>query len=339
MYNSLEYSFARSLKLSHQAFDPDKIIDYSKDYYAILGLQKGCLPQGNSRQDKIKTSEILEKAFRVQARTAHPDFGGSKEQFLDIIRARRVLEDPILRRIWESNGEDKPRYVGDENNQFEVDWSKIGTYRKGTPEDTVGYALFLSIAEQKQKFNIVPAFYPTTPEDNYQWDFAIPDKGAKLALAIVNDENEVLRLTSGEQTEEFLPFKIYICIPRGSLYLVRDQDSRFEGPQGQTIMNGKLLGAAYSDFNLLETTSLKEAHDYISDRNRLEKDLELFRDGTMARNQAQRDIANKQQKWVSGGEMQTMDQKQLEYILKMKSFNVVPDDKAADFLQNIPDEK
>jgi curved DNA-binding protein CbpA len=325
--------------LSSQPFDPDKIIDYSKDYYAILGLERGCLPEGSSRNDKMKTAEILETAFRVKARTAHPDFGGSKEQFLDIIRARRILEDPLLRRIWESNGEDKPRYVGDGANQFEVDWSKLGTYRKGTPEDTVGYGLFLDIAERKQELNLVPAFYPSTPEDNYQWDFVLPDKGVKLALAVVNDENEVLRLTSGEQMEEALPFKIFICIPRGSLYLLRDQDTRIESPFGKTIVNGQLLGAAYSDFNLLETTSLKEAHAYIAPGGKLERDLEAFRDGSMIRDQARRDAQNKQQVWLGNKEIQEIDREQLKHILRMRSFEVVPDPKAADFLDSMPDVK
>lgn len=325
--------------MSNQPFDPDKIIDYAKDYYAILGLERGCIPEGNSRNDKIRTAEILETAFRKKARTAHPDFGGSKDQFLDIVRARRILEDPLLRRIWESGGEDKPRYVGDGVNQFEVDWSKIGTYRKGTPEDTVGYGLFLDIAERKQELNLVAAFYPSTPEDNYQWDFVLPDKNVKLAVAVVNDENEVLRLTSGDQLEEALPFKIFICIPRGSLYLVRDQNTHVESPHGKTIVNGQLLGAAYSDFNLLETTSLKEAHDYIAPGGKLERDLESFRDGSMIREKAKQDASNRQQNWVSSKQMQDIDREQLKAIMRMRSFEVVRDEKAADFLDNLPDVK
>jgi hypothetical protein len=325
--------------LFNQSFDPDKIIDYSKDYYAILGLERGCLPEGNSRNDKIKTAEILEKAFRVMARKAHPDFGGSKEQFLDIIRARRILEDPLLRRIWESKGEDKPRYVGDGVNQFEVDWSKLGTYRKGTPEDTVGHGLFLDIAERKLELNLVPAFYPSTPEDNYQWDFVLPDKNVKLALSVVNDENEVLRLTSGEQMEEALPFKIYICIPRRSLYLLRDQDTHIESPFGKTIANGRLMGAAYSDYNLLETTSLEEAHAYVAPGGKLERDLASYRDGSMIRDQARRDAHNKQQVWLGDKEMQEIDRERLKAILRMRSFEVVPDPRAADFLDSMPDAK
>jgi hypothetical protein len=322
--------------VSNQPLDPDKIIDYSKDYYAILGLERGCIPEGNTRADKIATSQTLETAFRKSARTAHPDFGGSKEQFLDVVRARQILEDPLLRHIWESGGKDKPRFVGDGVSAFEIDWSKIGTYRKGTPEDTTGFTLFLDIADRKTELNLVPAFYPRIPEDNYQWDFVIPDKGVKLVIAAVNDENEVLRLTSGEQVEDALPFKIFICIPRGSIYLMRDQSTRVESPQGKTILNGQLLGAAYSDFNLLETTSLREAHEYIAIGGKLEQDLAAFRDGSMIRNQSAKDTINRQQTWVSSEQMKAIDKHKIAEIINLKTFNVVSDDHGADFLKDLP---
>jgi len=82
-------------------FDPKKIIDFEKDYYNLLDLDKDTFPSNKTRDDKVKVSKILESAFRKKARTCHPDFGGSKEDFLDIVRARRILEDPILKKnIW-----------------------------------------------------------------------------------------------------------------------------------------------------------------------------------------------------------------------------------------------
>ena len=103
-------------------FDPKKIIDFDKDYYFILGLTRDDLPTGKSRQDVIKTSEILEKAFRTKARKCHPDFGGSKEAFLDIVRARRILEDPLLKKIY-NQGFFEEFVLSDENDNFKVDWS------------------------------------------------------------------------------------------------------------------------------------------------------------------------------------------------------------------------
>jgi hypothetical protein len=99
------------------------------------------------------------------------------------------------------------------NTEFTVDWSKIGNYRKGTPEDTVGFSLFFEIIELKEKLQIVPAFIPKSADHNYEWDFALAEQKVKLSLSIVNDENEVLRLTDSSKMEESLPFKIYVCIP------------------------------------------------------------------------------------------------------------------------------
>ena len=83
-------------------FDPKKIIDFEKDYYAILGIEKENFPPGNTRNDVIARTKILENAFRKCARKAHPDFGGSDEEFLDLVRARRILEDNLLRNIYDN---------------------------------------------------------------------------------------------------------------------------------------------------------------------------------------------------------------------------------------------
>jgi len=66
------------------SFNPNKIIDFSKNYYEILGISQEELPKGKTRDDKVHLSKILETAFRKKARVCHPDFGGSNEAFLDI---------------------------------------------------------------------------------------------------------------------------------------------------------------------------------------------------------------------------------------------------------------
>jgi hypothetical protein len=121
--------------------------------------------------------------------------------------------------------------------------------------------------------------------------------------------------------EESLPFKIYVCIPRASLTISKNEGS---------------VQAAYNDYNLLETTSLNAAKEYISIG--LEKDLELFRSGELQIKKREEDKKNNQSNWVSGDKMKTIDKSQLDYILKLKSFNVTPDEKGADFLDNLPTE-
>lgn len=54
----------------------------SKDYYEVLGLQKGA-----SEAD-------IKKAFRKKAHQLHPDKGGDKAKFQEINEAYQVLSDP-----------------------------------------------------------------------------------------------------------------------------------------------------------------------------------------------------------------------------------------------------
>lgn len=312
-------------------FDPKKIIDFDKDYYFILGLAKEDLPRGKSRQDVIKTSEILEKAFRVKARKCHPDFGGSNEAFLDIVRARRILEDPLLRKIYDQGFFEEFTIV-DEDDSFKVDWAKIGTYRKGTPEDTIGFSLFLKLCENKSELGLVPAFFPTTNEHNYEWDFVVEgQEKTKLVISIVNDENEVLRLTTNEDVEKALPFKIYICIPKANLVFLREENSVLT-PEGKTLVNGNITKAAYNDLDLLETTNLETANSYIKDS--LKTDLIKFKSGEL-----KPIVKANQAKMMDSDEMKKFDNNKLSEILNLRKFVYNNDEKASEFLENIDNKR
>lgn len=310
--------------------DPKKIIDFEKNYYEILSLNKEKFPKGKSRESKIEITKLLEKAFRQKARVCHPDFGGSKEQFLDIVRARRILEDDFLRKIYDQ-GYFEDKKIVDEITGFEIDWDQIGTYRKGTPEDTVGYSLFLKICDQKVEFNLTPAFRPSSNEHNYVWDFVINDgneKITKLTISIVNDESEVLRLTSGDNLEKSLPFKIYICIPKAGLNLSRKDNAELS-PDGKIMANASISYVGYSDIELLETTILEEAHNYIKDK--LLDDLKLYKDGRL-----ESKIKNNT-KWLDSEKLKEFDKYKLSEILGLKSFIYKNEEKAADFIDKMPD--
>src|SRR5216684_2431553 len=62
------------------------------DPYKILGLKKDA------------TEAEINAAYRVAARTAHPDGGGSVEEFDEIKQAHLILLDPEKRRRFDRDG-------------------------------------------------------------------------------------------------------------------------------------------------------------------------------------------------------------------------------------------
>jgi hypothetical protein len=274
---------------------------------------------------------MLETAFRKMSRKCHPDFGGSNEAFLDLVRARRIVEDPILKKIYDQGYFDEFT-LPDENNQFQVDWTKIGTYRPGTPEDTVGYSLFLKLCSLKEKLNIVPAFCPDDKEQNYEWDFVIKsDKKEihKLVISIVNDENEVLRLTNGDDLEQALPFKIYICVPKAGIVFSRAKDAVL-GPNNKVLANATINSVSFQDLNFCESTNLDFVNNYIE--NQIALDLEKFHNGdteSFIKNEI------KETKLLDLEAMKKFDDMKLSQILNLRSYEIVNDEEAANFIENI----
>jgi hypothetical protein len=320
-------------------FDIEKIVDFNIDYYAILGVDRNSFPQGNTTEDKKKIDEILALAYRKNAKNCHPDSSdGSPEKFKLLLRSHTVLSDQILRRYYDSKGQYKPTTAGD--GTIQVDWSTLGSFRPNSMQDTLGFSLFFQITQKREILKIIPAFRPKDEFDNYEWDWVINDMEAedgrqfKLALSLVHDENEVLRLTSGDKVEESLPFKIYLCIPRASLYFLRGQEQKILYEDNTyDVLSGELQAASYSDYELLETTNLKEAQDYID--NELENYLIKFRSGKITEEKQKKDIEMNQSTWVSEKKMKELDIDVLKAIMRMKTFRGVKDDTADEFLNDI----
>ena len=334
-------------------FNPEKVIDFSIDYYSVLGLEKGCLPNGDTRAERERITEILNKAYKNSAFKTHPDFATNNEErellndrFKLVVRAHTILSNPLYRDYYESGGASRPATVED-GNSFEVDWSKVGTYREGMLEDTVGNEIFLKLSSRSEQLELIPAFKPNCEAHNFEWDWVVenfyirPNEPTKLALACVNDESDVLKLTSGSSLEEALPFKIYFCFPRAALQFLREETKSYTIGDGENSiefsMPGTLKAAVYSDINLLETTSLEEALEYIKEGGQFEKDLESLRDGTLVQKQKDYDVKNNQSQWLSTDQIKALDAQKLRSILISKTFFTERNDKAAELIDQLPD--
>jgi DnaJ domain len=64
--------------------------DSGKDYYGVLGASHDA------------TDEELDRAYRLAARTHHPDGGGSEEQMKSLNEARDILSDPDTRKAYDA---------------------------------------------------------------------------------------------------------------------------------------------------------------------------------------------------------------------------------------------
>ena len=61
-------------------FNPEKVIDFNIDYYKVLGLEQGCLPAGNSKSERERITDILNRAYKSAAFKTDPDFANSRSE-------------------------------------------------------------------------------------------------------------------------------------------------------------------------------------------------------------------------------------------------------------------
>lgn len=89
--------------------------DASKDYYGILGVSEDA------------SKEEVDRAFRNEARTRHPDGGGSEEAMKSLNEAHDILSDPDTRAAYDAERK-PPRIAYSSSAVFDPDAaSRAGT--------------------------------------------------------------------------------------------------------------------------------------------------------------------------------------------------------------------
>ena len=119
------------------------------------------------------------------------------------------------------------------------------------------------------------------------------------------------------------------------MHFLREETKEYSMGGASYKLNGSLKAAIYSDINLLETTSLEEAKNYIN--NNLENDLSSLRDGTLLQKQKEYDIQQNQSQWLSTDQVKDLDTQRLKAILLSKTFHTKRDETAGEFITSIPD--
>lgn len=239
----------------------DITIDFSEDYYGLLGLAKEQFTDGKTLAEKRVNSKLVHSAYVKKANLWHPDVkwrgDGPEpseedrvEMFKKIIKANTVLSNERLRRIYDKG---EVEDVSSLDLKVEIDWSKIGRYSRGSMEETVGKNLLRASLSQIGLENATSIFAPSDEQnDNYIWEIYVSEDESinPITISINNDEEDVLRLTSGENIADSLPFRIYIFIPGKKVFISRDDD-------------GNVSGCEMADYVLYEGTNMDDALDHV----------------------------------------------------------------------------
>ena len=78
------------------------------------------------------------------------------ESVPDTIEIVPGINVEMMRDTVVENNDDMSINISQENIEaFAIDWDKLGTYRKGTTADILGYSFFLMLAEEKETLNLL----------------------------------------------------------------------------------------------------------------------------------------------------------------------------------------
>ncbi len=245
-------------------------IDFNINYYDVLGIDKNILSEDNNIIERQHNSIIIHNAYLKKASFWHPDaeWKGdhpepSKEEkeqeFIKIVKAHSILSNYNLRSIYNHKKTGSRSISADD---LLMNFGKIGCFVKGSLIDEVGTFIFESLC-QKIKCEIESTAVPSEEEyDNYIWK--INFKNNIIYLSIVQDEREVLRLTSIDHIKDSLPFKIYIFIPSMKAKIITREENDLQIP----------TGIRYEDIDLYEGTSYDSIIEYID--KQFESDVEKY---------------------------------------------------------------
>ena len=258
-------------------------IDFSKDYYVILEIQKDDLIEGEDINTRRQNSKFLHEIYRTKAFKYHPDMAKDADEkkkyvnlFKDIVKAYTILSDPYMKKVYEKfHGNEELLPINDQDS-FDIDWEQIGKFKKDSIENEIGSAIFMKINE----ILVIPHNTGHMPSDekyhNYVWDIEIKNFKKKLSISLIPDEDQVLSLTTKDKAISSLPFKIYIYFPQVQFVIDREDDEVIIDKKGKEIIYpGRIIGMKYFDHELYAGTNYDEVFDFIHS-GKLEEEIYAY---------------------------------------------------------------
>jgi len=257
-------------------------INFSEDYYAILGIDRNEILSGKDLKSRQHNADLVHRAYVNQARVWHPDLKWAGEEpeptkeekenrFRKIVEAHTILGNTLYREIYYRGTEEEDEE--ERNLIYETICNHVGVFKKDSLESGIGTTLIRRINSILCMIDNMYELEIISPDEenfhNYVWEIFIPKIKMPLTLSIVHDSDEVMRLTNSENIEESLPFKIHLFFPSTKTELVYIENVE---PGSQTIS-----GIRYIDDVLFESSNYNDTAKFINEnlsdeiKNRIEE--------------------------------------------------------------------
>lgn len=272
-------------------------------YLNFLQILEDDLPIYDGKLNKSEFSKIVENKFRGLARTHHPDFGGNSDDFKFLMECKKKLLDDGFK---------------DSNVRLAIDESKLYMFDKSTQASQVGTQLFELISSWSEALNIKPLFKPTESDDLYEWVFYSNELEQQIVLNVQNLNYDMLELSNNLYFGDSLSVLVCLFVPSKKLAV-------------QTIAYDNSMSFTFNDKIFIESSKSSNVMDYFKDHTMMFTDIQNIKNNTFVSKD------NKELKTKTKQEVSEKDSKMLSYLQEFKIFQSSHDERAADFLKNLPE--
>lgn len=259
------------------------------------------IPFKGNDLDKGGLFKLIENKFRILARKYHPDYGGSKEDFIKLVNYKQKLisDDGEL-----------------SNFLIQFDENKYQQYDPSTLAAGLGNQLFDLISSWSEELNIKPIYKPNNLGDEYEWVFIVKNDDIKISLNVQNLSASMLELSNSLYAEDSLPVLVCLFIPSKKLAVNK-------------MSYDNSIQLTFDDTVLIETSSLKTIKNYFENHNQLKEDIEKIKNNTFVSK------PNLVLKTKTEKELTEKDKEVLDYLSTYKLFKTNYNEHAADFLDKL----
>lgn len=278
------------------------IEDFLKDnelYLTFLGIKNEDVPVKNNKVNLQELYKIVERQFRLKARTLHPDFGGNQKDFQFLLKCKQAIFEH----------EEKEKLIALSYN------TNVGGFDKNQIASQIGSQIFELISEWSLEIGLKPIRKPKNAEDDNEWLFNISNTEKQLSLNVQSLSDELLELSQSRYSDESMNVLVCLFVPSKKLTTVKN-----------SFDNSTTL--KFNDLILIETTNFKHLTEYLSSSKKLAEDLENIRKNIFTSRENELKV-------LESKTAKEQDKRIFDKLSEMKLFSTTYNENAADFIDKL----